>query len=175
MHIRIYLVLSVLFLSMHIQAQTSLYEWQNPEVFRINKEPARSFFHSFTHDRNVFADQPWQEDNYQLLNGQWEFNWVNSPKRKPADFFSANYNDARWDLINVPANWELNGYGSPFYHSHHCFKPQAIAPEMPTTYNPVGSYRKTFKLSKENVKMGSCLVFCIFCKTQEVSPLPHKP
>jgi beta-galactosidase len=46
----------------------------------------------------------------------------------------------------VPANWEINGFGTPFYHSHQCFDKDAIPPELPQHYNPVGSYRQTFTL-----------------------------
>ena len=138
-----------IFVTVFSQVQASVPDWQNPEVFRINKEPARSFFYSYSHDNNLFSSAPWQEENYQLLNGKWKFNWVNSVALKPQKFYADEFDDSKWDLLAVPANWELNGYGSPFYHSHHCFKPQAIGPEMPGNYNPVGSYRKIFNLPSD--------------------------
>ena len=119
-------------------------DWQNPEVFRINKEPARSFFYSYDNADAAFSKTPWSQANHILLNGQWKFNWVDSFKNKPNDFYLSNFDDTQWGRITVPANWEVNGYGTPFYHSHQCFKADAIPPEMPTHYNPVGSYRKTF-------------------------------
>jgi beta-galactosidase len=121
-------------------------DWQNPEVFRINKEPARSFFYSYDNADAAFSKTPWDQANHILLNGQWKFNWVDSVKKKPNDFYQTNFNDSQWDQIAVPANWEVNGYGTPFYHSHQCFKANAVPPEMPKHYNPVGSYRKTFTL-----------------------------
>jgi beta-galactosidase len=125
-------------------------EWKNPEVFRINKEPARSFFYPVNNTSdNPFTHSPWDYSNYQLLNGNWTFNWVNSPKRKAQGFYQTNYDDSRWQQIAVPANWEVNGFGSPFYHSHHCFKPQSVVGELPTTYNPVGQYRKTIDIPND--------------------------
>ncbi|PKH00375.1 glycoside hydrolase family 2 TIM barrel-domain containing protein [Paraglaciecola sp. MB-3u-78] len=119
-------------------------DWQNPEVFRINKEPARSFFYSYDNAQAAFSKTPWDQANHILLNGQWKFNWVDSVKKKPNDFYQTNFDDSQWGKIAVPANWEVNGYGTPFYHSHQCFKANAVPPEMPAHYNPVGSYRKTF-------------------------------
>jgi beta-galactosidase len=121
-------------------------DWQNPEVFRINKEPARSFFYSYDNAQAAFSKTPWDQANHILLNGQWKFNWVDSVKKSPDDFYQTNFDDSQWDQIAVPANWEVNGYGTPFYHSHQCFKANAVPPEMPAHYNPVGSYRKTFTL-----------------------------
>ena len=121
-------------------------EWQNPEVFRINKEPARSFFYSYDNADVAFSKTPWDQTNHILLNGQWKFNWVDSVKKKPTNFYQTNFDDSQWGHIAVPANWEVNGYGTPFYHSHQCFKANVIPPEMPVHYNPVGSYRKTFTL-----------------------------
>lgn len=125
-----------------LSAQTL--DWQNPQVFRINKEPARSFFYSFDNAQSAFSKTPWTQNNHILLNGQWKFNWVDSVKNKPNDFHQTNFDASQWDEIAVPANWEVNGYGTPFYHSHQCFKANAVPPEMPKHYNPVGSYRKTF-------------------------------
>jgi beta-galactosidase len=121
-------------------------DWQNPEVFRINKEPARSFFYSYDNAQAAFSKTPWDQANHMLLNGQWKFNWVDSVKKKPNDFYQTNFDDSQWGQVAVPANWEVNGYGTPFYHSHQCFKANAVPPEMPAHYNPVGSYRKTFTL-----------------------------
>ncbi|QSX32655.1 DUF4981 domain-containing protein [Shewanella avicenniae] len=133
-------------------------DWRNPEVFRINKEPARSFFYSFESQQDINTESPWNAANYQLLNGQWKFNWVDTPSKKPEGFFAPDFDDTRWDTIAVPANWELNGYGTPFYDSHACFNDDLSFMEGDklnysmsfikgkTNYNPVGSYRQNFTI-----------------------------
>ena len=84
-------------------------DWVNPEVFGINKEPARTFFFHF-------PDQP---DDWRIcLNGQWKFYWVPKPSQKPDGFYTVEFDDSGWDVIDVPALWELNGYGTPYYLSH---------------------------------------------------------
>jgi beta-galactosidase len=143
-YLSVWLAFTASMVSLAVPAQTL--DWQNPEVFRINKEPARSFFYSYDNADAAFSKTPWDQANHILLNGQWKFNWVDSVKKKPNDFYQTNFDDSRWGQIAVPANWEVNGYGTPFYHSHQCFKANVVPPEMPAHYNPVGSYRKTFTL-----------------------------
>ncbi len=117
------------------------HDWENPEVFAINKEPARTFFFHFPDD----------EANWKIcLNGKWKFNWVPKPSLRPVDFFELHYRDADWDEIDVPALWELKGYGTPYYLSHSY--PPAInikknkIPSIDANDNPVGSYRMEFDL-----------------------------
>jgi len=122
--------------------------WQNPSIFRVNKLPARAFYYPVSNEQDAFNQEPWEQENYQLLNGTWKFKWVNSPSRAPKGFEDIDYDDSKWDDLAVPANWEVNGYGSPFYHSHYCLKPNTEQIELPLTYNPVGSYRKTINIDK---------------------------
>ena len=121
--------------------------WQNPSVFRVNKLPARAFYYAVSDEQDAFTKTPWEQQNYQLLNGIWKFKWVDSPNRRPEGFEKVEYDDTKWDDFAVPANWEVNGYGSPFYHSHYCLKPNTEQIELPLNYNPVGSYRKTFEIN----------------------------
>jgi len=139
-------------------AALAVEDWRNPQVFRINKEPARAFFYSFNDKAAINNEQPWTADNYQLLNGNWKFYWVDTPTKKPDGFYATDYDDSSWNTIAVPANWELNGYGTPFYHSHACFNNDLgflegeelnysmSFIEGKTNFNPVGSYRQTFTI-----------------------------
>jgi len=34
------------------------------------------------------------------------------------DFYQTNFNDKDWTDFPVPANWEINGYGTPIYDLH---------------------------------------------------------
>ena len=124
----------------------SVEEWRDPEIFRINKEPARSFFYSYDNKVALVAEEPWQQNNHQLLNGQWKFNWVDHPSKRAKNFYQTNFDDKKWGQFPVPANWELNGFGTPFYHSHACFDNEILLPKQDMPYNPVGSYRKTFNV-----------------------------
>ncbi|WP_298633937.1 glycoside hydrolase family 2 TIM barrel-domain containing protein [uncultured Umboniibacter sp.] len=128
------------------QAEPSLPAWQDPTVFRINKLPSRSFFYSYRNAEELNITSPFNSSNHLLLNGEWQFNWVEQPNDRTSGFERSDFDDSGWDTIPVPANWEINGYGIPYYHSHNCFAPNITPPELPQTYNPVGQYRKQFML-----------------------------
>jgi len=79
------------------------------------------------------------------LNGTWKFHYSDTPEGVPLDFFTLSYNDKKWDTINVPSNWEMQGFGDPLFRNvNPPFK--ANPPYVPREYNPAGSYRKSFTL-----------------------------
>lgn len=125
-------------------------DWENPRVFAINKEAARSTFVPFAsvdraRDFDFVADHNSVSSNYFSLNGTWKFNWVQKPAERPVDFYKPDYDVSGWDDFQVPANWELNGYGIPIYVNHPSEFEQN-PPFIHHQYNPVGSYRKTIDL-----------------------------
>ena len=67
-----------------------------------------------------------------------------TPEQRPADFYTANFDDSSWGTIPVPSNWELHGHGVPIYTNIvYPFdkNPPFIAGK---NGNPVGSYRTKF-------------------------------
>ena len=89
------------------------------------------------------------------LDGTWKFRWTPVPGERIIDFYQTDFNDKDWKDFPVPANWEVNGYGTPIYVSAgYPFKidPPRVMGEPKadyTTYkerNPVGQYRRTFVL-----------------------------
>lgn len=96
-----------------------------------------------------------QGDRTLCLDGVWKFRWTPTPDGKTPDFYRNDFDDSRWDTFPVPANWEVNGYGTPIYVSAgYPFRidpPRVMGEPKPhyTTYkerNPVGQYRRTFSL-----------------------------
>ena len=50
------------------------------------------------------------------LNGQWQFKWLPDGEGEVLDqFYKFGYNADGWDMIKVPANWELQGFEPPTY------------------------------------------------------------
>lgn len=83
------------------------------------------------------------------LNGLWKFNWVRDAEQRPTTFFRTDFNDKSWDHIQVPALWEINGYGDPIYvNVGYAWRNQFRhnPPQVPTENNHVGSYRKEIVL-----------------------------
>ena len=130
-------------------------EWENESVFQINREPARATFVPFATVEQALKSAATNSPFYRSLNGDWKFNWVARPELRPTNFFETNFDDSAWKTLSVPANWEMNGYGTPIYvSSGYPFQidPPRVTSEPPTHYtafkerNPVGSYRRTFDL-----------------------------
>jgi len=121
-------------------------DWENPRVFAINTEPPYATFIPFPDLNQALRTDARNSPWYKLLNGKWKFNWVSKPADRPVDFWRLDFDDSRWKEIDVPANWELHGYGIPIYvNSDYEFAPEnPQPPHIPHDYNPVGSYRLKF-------------------------------
>lgn len=140
--------LSVLTLSVTLMAHAdvdSRMDWDDLSVLQQGVEPPRATFFAYPsakaaarYDR---AQTPW----FQLLNGDWKFNWVAKPADKPADFYQLGFNDESWKTIPVPSNWEMQGYSQPLY-SNTVYPFGKHAPHIPHHDNPVGSYRHEFEV-----------------------------
>jgi len=121
-------------------------DWENHHILQINREPARAAF-------IPFALRP--GDRMISLDGTWRFRWTATPEEREVDFYRSDFDDSQWVNFPVPANWEVNGYGTPIYVSAgYPFKinPPFVTDEPKATYttyterNPVGQYRRTFSL-----------------------------
>ena len=124
--------------------------WEDPSIIEINKESARSTFFAYESRSLADSNDLRRSHFYQSLNGNWAFHWVSSPDDRPKDVFRREFNDIDWDSINVPANWEINGYGVPIYLNHpYEFTYDPAPPDIPDDYNPVGSYRRHFNIPKD--------------------------
>jgi beta-galactosidase len=121
-------------------------DWENPKVFEINKEAPHATFFPFESKELALTNNKNNSKYYQLLNGNWKFNWVRKPTDRPMQFHKTDFDDSGWGTIPVPGNWEVNGFGIPIYvNQPNEFKPKnPNPPDIPDDYNPVGSYRKSF-------------------------------
>lgn len=135
-------------------------DWENQNVFAINKEDGHATFIPFANMKEMIADpayrRPWKRtrsSRYLLLNDNWKFNWVKQPEERPKDFYRINYDVSQWNEIPVPSNWEMHGYGTPIYTNiTYPFRnnPPFIQGQRGYTVekepNAVGSYRHEFNL-----------------------------
>ncbi|TRX60075.1 DUF4981 domain-containing protein [Fulvivirga sp. M361] len=123
--------------------------WENLEVFQENRAPAHASFYRYEDESLALKnDRYYASSLYQSLEGKWKFNWVKKPADRPVDFFKADYDVSEWDEIQVPSNWEMQGYGIPIYTNvTYPFPPNP--PYIDHSYNPVGSYVKEFAISDD--------------------------
>jgi beta-galactosidase len=120
-------------------------EWENPEIFQINKEPARATALPYQEEqqaiRDVYSDSPY----YLSLNGTWKFNWHKKPADKPEGFYKEGYDVGQWSNIQVPGNWELQGFGTPIY-TNITYPHPKNPPYIDHNDNPVGCYVRDFTI-----------------------------
>lgn len=120
-------------------------EWQDPQVNKINRAPMHSTFFAYEDLESASVSVKEKSANYMTLNGTWKFFWVANADERPTDFYRIGYNDKGWDDMQVPAVWELNGYGDPIYvNVGYAWRNQYKnnPPYVPVEKNHVGSYRK---------------------------------
>ncbi|MFZ0280008.1 MAG: glycoside hydrolase family 2 TIM barrel-domain containing protein [Bacteroidales bacterium] len=130
-------------------------EIENPEIIGINKEPAHATLMPYANLQEALTAKRHASSFYKSLNGTWKFNWVSWPQARPVDFYKTTYDVSTWKEIPVPSNWQLFGYGTPYYRNlGYTFKkdfPRIMStpPKNFTAFeerNPVGSYRRDFEV-----------------------------
>ncbi|MBN7827134.1 beta-galactosidase, LacZ type [Bowmanella dokdonensis] len=127
---------------------TSRAPWEDHQVFAINKLDPRASGFAYSSVAAALVDDYQRSANYYSLNGLWQFNWQRSPKDAPEGFEMPGFDDSLWEQIRVPGNWEVEGFGYPIYLDER-YPFEAKWPDVPTDYNPIGSYRKTFELPED--------------------------
>ena len=142
---KINFILLLVLLSISLSGQ-SVYNWENPAIFRLNNEPAHTSLLPYTSLASAMTFDRSNSALYQSLNGIWNFKYLKNPLETPADFYSPSLNDASWDKIEVPGNWQLQGKYDPpvFTNIKHPFK--VDPPRVPHDYNPTGLYRTSFSI-----------------------------
>lgn len=139
------ILLSILAIFASVPSKAVVAEWENPEVFQINREPARSAYIPYADAESALIDDYSRSPWYLSLNGTWRFKWVPKPQDRVVDFYKTDFNDENWSLLPVPSNWELKGFGIPIYTNINYPFPKN-PPFIDHKDNPVGSYRRSFEL-----------------------------
>ena len=123
-------------------------DWENPMVNQINREDPHATMISFPDEATALEAVKADSPNRISLDGSWKFNWVKSPDERPFWFFMDDYDTRDWKDIDVPSNWQRRGYDIPIYLNigyPHKMNPPFIHHE----WNPVGSYKRSFKVSSD--------------------------
>ncbi|MEM6380511.1 MAG: sugar-binding domain-containing protein, partial [Bacteroidota bacterium] len=139
------LLVSLMF---YVKAQ-QVPEWQNPTITQINRLPARATSISYENERQALTGSMKGSPRYQSLNGIWQFYWEVVPEKLPIGFEKEGYDIGQWSQIEVPSNWEMQGFGQPIYTNvQYPFRP-VNPPYPPADENAAGAYIKTFDVSKK--------------------------
>ncbi len=124
-------------------------EWHDLQVNEVNRLKLHTNYFAYENETLALAGQMDKSANFISLHGAWKFNWVKDADKRPTDFFKTDLDDSAWKTMNIPANWEMNGYGVPEYvntgfawRGHFDQKPPAV----PVKDNNVGSYRRIINI-----------------------------
>jgi len=142
---KIFLSFLSLIIGVNLFAQDSIPDWENPEVFAINKEGTRATSLPYPNEELALKDKYDSSPYYQSINGLWKFHWVPKIANVPVGFYKEDYDVSQWNEIPVPGNWELNGYGVPFYAGDGFGIPKN-PPYIDRSNSPTGAYRYTFNI-----------------------------
>jgi beta-galactosidase len=123
-------------------------DWEDPEMFNQNREAPHATMISFPDEISALEADKQNSPNYLSLYGTWKFHYVDSPDKRPFWFFKDDYDVRDWDDIEVPSNWQMKGYDVPIYvNIGYGFK--INPPYIPHEWNPVGSYKRSFRVPSE--------------------------
>ena len=130
-------------------------DWENEQIFGINKLPARTTIWPSPTLKDArhsdYENSLWVKS----LNGIWNFHWSPDPQSRPVDFYKPGFSRKGWATIRVPSTIERQGFGIPLYtNSIYPFKanPPFVMDEPDPKYttftqrNPVGSYCRNFTI-----------------------------
>jgi len=118
-------------------------DWENTAVNTINTEKPHASMVSFPENSSALKAGFRESENVMSLDGTWKFNWVKTPAERPYWFFKDDFDTRGWADIEVPSNWEREGFGTPYYvNAGYPFKRNP--PFIDHSNNPVGSYKRTF-------------------------------
>ncbi|TFH30825.1 MAG: DUF4981 domain-containing protein, partial [Promethearchaeota archaeon] len=126
------------------------HDWENARMIGRNKEQGHAPWIPYTNSTEKPNQNSTSFPEIISLNGKWKFHWVKSPKQRPVDFYIPDFSVASWAEIEVPSNWQMEGYGISIYTN--VTYPYSISrikiPHIDSKYNPVGSYRREFAVSE---------------------------
>ena len=123
-------------------------DWENPQLTGLNVEKPHATMISFQDEKSALSAIKENSANYLSLDGIWKFHFSPTPGQRPFWFFKDDFDIRDWDNSDVPSNWQLKGYDPPIYSNiQYPFK--SDPPRIPHDSNPVGSYKRTFKIPKD--------------------------
>ena len=127
-------------------AQSALPYWKDIQTVGVNREPARTAFMTYENRDQALTMDKAKSPYYQLLNGTWNFYYVDAYKDLPANIEQPGA-DIQWTDIKVPGNWEMQGHGIAIYTNHgYEWKPRNPKPPQLPEATPVGVYQRDFEI-----------------------------
>jgi beta-galactosidase len=100
---------------------------------QLHKELPHATFIPYTDEQTAIDNNRSQSPYFLLLSGNWKSKWENQSKDIPEDFIQLQFADSSWNIVKVPGNWDMQGYGN--LHNKNS-----------GDENPIVLYRKAFPI-----------------------------
>ena len=121
--------------------------YENLNVLHENTMPARSYYIPASKRMDNLMEHREESDRMQLLNGTWKFQYYNSIYDIQESFFEKDYDTEKFDEIQVPSVWQMEGYDTHQYTNIRYpfpFDPPYVPQDI-----PCGAYVHTFVYHKD--------------------------
>ena len=136
---------------MHLTALillASLPFWQDIQVTSVNADTRRTEVIYYPTREAALKEGFRESPNYMNLNGEWDFryyeNWQDIPGMD-GQVMPGYADHLKWDKIQVPGNWEVQGWGIPIYTNiPYDFCPKDPQPPRLPEVFPAALYHRTF-------------------------------
>lgn len=130
----------------------------DPEIYRVNRLDAHSDHTYYENYEEIGKEANQWEIS---LDGIWKFYYSKNAVSRPVDFYKEDYDYSHFNMIEVPAHIELQGYDKIHYintmypwEGHEYLRPAYSLENVgngkgmfsEAAYNPVGSYVCNFDL-----------------------------
>lgn len=120
--------------------------WKDIQTVAVNKEYPRTSFMTYDNRTQALTGKYANSPYYQLLNGTWNFYYVDAYKDLPAGIEQPG-TSIDWKKITLPGNWEVQGFGTAIYTNHgYEFKPRNPKPPQLPEATPVGVYQRDIEI-----------------------------
>ncbi len=124
--------------------------WKDIRITSVNKCYPRTSFMTYDNREMAMTGRFEQSNFYRLLNGTWKFYFADAYGDLPAGITDPESDTGSWSDIEVPGNWEVQGFGVPIYTNiRYEFQPSDPQPPALPEANPVGVYRREFEVPAE--------------------------
>ncbi len=110
---------------------------EDETLLQVNREHPRAYYIPFETMEKARKGTREASGLFRLLNGNWDFKYFHNP-------FEFTEKVVDWDSIPVPSNWQVYGYDVPQYVN--AAYPHPIHPPYVPRENPVGLYRRIFRI-----------------------------
>jgi beta-galactosidase/beta-glucuronidase len=126
-------------------------DWENPQVVAINKLSGHAATIPYPDLPTALRGEQGASPYYQSLNGRWKFIYATNPEAAPVDMDTGQVGANDWAEIEVPGNWNMQGYDRSIYTNVQ-MPFSADPPRVPLEDNPSGIYQRRFTIPTDWVK-----------------------